>query len=216
MPRDQVLFFETPVPGVVVVNTSRIAGLDPTDPFQLSKAEAIGRKQCVQIFAFLRAHAVGFSNAVRMDTAAKVGVRESRHIKGRYLLTADDIVNARPFPDCIAVGGYPIDIHAPSDAVTSTTHIDPETKYQIPLRALLPEAIDNLIVVGRCISGTHEAAAAFRVSPIAMAIGQGGGVAAAEAAARGVLPAELPFESVRRRLLEQGAFLALPTLVADR
>ena len=59
VPRDQVLFFETPVPGVVIVNTSRIVGLDGTDPFQLSQAESIGRRQCVQIFNFLRRHCVG-------------------------------------------------------------------------------------------------------------------------------------------------------------
>ena len=43
VPRDQVLFFETPTPGVVIVNTSRVVGLDPTEPFQLSRAESIRR-----------------------------------------------------------------------------------------------------------------------------------------------------------------------------
>jgi hypothetical protein len=207
VPRDQVLFFETPTPGVVIVNTSRIVGLDPTDPFQLSRAESLGRKQCVQIFNFLRRHAVGFQNAIRMDTAAKIGVRESRHIEGRYTLTADDILTARAFPDCIALGGYPIDIHAAGDAATRTTHLEPSTKYQIPLRALEPAGIDNLVVVGRCISATHEAAAAFRVTPIGMAIGQGGGVAAAEAVLAGTSVAAVPFERIRARLLAQNAFL---------
>jgi hypothetical protein len=207
VPRDQVLFFETPTPGVVIVNTSRITGLDPTDPFQLSQAESIGRKQCVQIFQFLRDRAVGFRNAIRMDTAAKIGVRESRHIQGRYIITADDLITARAFPDCIAVGGYPIDIHSPGDNATQTTHLKPDTKYQIPLRALLPVEISNLVVVGRCISATHEAAAAFRVTPISMAIGQGGGVAAAEAVKSGTPVGNVPFGTIRSRLLEQRAFL---------
>jgi hypothetical protein len=207
VPRDQVLLFETPTPGVVIVNTSRVIGLDPTDPFQLSRAESLGRKQCVQIFNFLRQHAVGFKNAIRMDTAAKIGVRESRHIEGRYTITADDILTSRAFPDCIALGGYPIDIHAPGDAATRTTHLEPGTKYQIPLRALEPQGIDNLVVVGRCISATHEAAAAFRVTPISMAIGQGGGVAAAEAVLAGTSVTAAPFERIRARLLAQNAFL---------
>ncbi len=46
IPRDQVLFFETATPGVVIVNTSRIPGLDPADPADLSRAEIIGRRQC--------------------------------------------------------------------------------------------------------------------------------------------------------------------------
>ncbi|HEY0944016.1 MAG TPA: FAD-dependent oxidoreductase [Opitutaceae bacterium] len=207
VPRDQVLFFETPVPGVVVVNTSRITGLDATDPFQLSRAECLGRRQCAQIFNFLRKHAVGFEKAIRMDTAAKIGVRESRHVQALYQLTAEDVLSARPFEDAIALGGYPIDIHSPSAATTVTTRLQPKTKYQIPLRSLLVGDPANLVVAGRCIGATHEAAAAFRVTPISMAIGQGAGVVAAEAAARGVAPAEVPFAAVRQRLLAQGACL---------
>lgn len=207
VPRDQVLFFETPVPGVVIVNTSRITGLDGTDPFQLSRAESLGRRQCVQIFNFLRRHAPGFQNAVRMDTAAKVGVRETRHIEGRHTLTAADITEARAFDDAIALGGYPIDVHAVSQASTHTVHLRPDAAYQIPLRSLLPVSPSNLVVVGRCISATHEAAAAFRVTPISMAIGQGGGVAAAEAVRLGVPPSAVSFAVIRERLLAQGARL---------
>jgi hypothetical protein len=210
VPRDQVLFFETPIPGVVIVNTSRIAGLDATDPFQLSRAETIGRRQCAQIFRFLREYAPGFAQAVRMDTAAKIGVRETRHIAGLYQLTAEDLTNAREFPDAIALGGYPIDIHAPSAAMTITTHLRPDTRYQIPLRSLLVARPANLLVVGRGISATHEAAAAFRVTPIAMAIGQAGGVTAAEAARRNVSPAQVPFAVIRERLVQQGAQLPPP------
>lgn len=207
VPRDQVLFFETPVPGVVIVNTSRIVGFDGTDPFQLSRAEIIGRRQCVQIFNFLRKHCVGFKNAIRMDTAAKVGVRETRHIEGLYTLTGDDILTSHPFEDAIAQGGYPIDIHNPTKGTTETTHLPVDAIYQIPLRSLLVKSPGNLIVVGRCISATHEASAAFRATPIAMAIGQGGGVTAAEAATRGIAPAQVPFDAIRKQLLSQGACL---------
>lgn len=207
VPRDQVLFFETPVPGVVIVNTSRVHGLDGTDPFQLSRAESLGRRQCVQIFNFLRKHAIGFQNAVRMDTSAKIGVRETRHIAGEYTITADDITEAHSFPDAIALGGYPIDVHAPTAVTTDTVHLRPNTIYHIPLRSLLVQSVPNLVVVGRCISATHEAAAAFRVTPISMAIGQGGGVAAAEAVKLGLAPGQVPFAQIRARLLSQGARL---------
>lgn len=207
VPRDQVLFFETPTPGVVIVNTSRVTGFDGTDPFQLSRAESAGRRQCAQIYRFLRRHAAGFENAVRMDTSAKIGVRETRHIAGRHLLTAEELTSGQPFADTIALGGYPIDIHAPGEATTKTTYLKRDAIYQIPLRCLLPVSPENLIVVGRCISATHEAAAAVRVTPIAMAIGQAGGVVAAEAARRGLSPAELPWPIIRERLLAQGARL---------
>ena len=186
---------------------------DATDPFQLSRAEMIGRQQCTQIFRFLRRHAPGFAKAVRMDTAAKIGVRETRHVRGRYLLTADDLPQVRDFDDAIALGGYPIDIHSPDAESTVTTHLRPTARYQIRLRSLLAETPGNLVLVGRCVSATHEAAAAIRVTPIAMAIGQAGGVVAAEAA-RDALPAEVPFAAIRERLVAQGA--KLPVAMARR
>jgi len=212
VPRDHVLFFETAVPGVVIVNTSRVTGLDATDPWQLSRAESIGRRQCQQIFQFLRAHAPGFAHAVRMDSAPKIGVRESRHVVGRYVLTGDDIVEAREFPDTVALGGYPIDIHSPGGDTTLTRYLKPDAAYEIPLRTLLPLGFTNLVVVGRAISATHEASAALRVSPIAMAIGQAGGVVAAEAAKLKTPAADVPWATIRERLLSQGA--ALPPVTA--
>jgi hypothetical protein len=207
VPREVVLFFETPEPGVVVVNTSRVTGLRATDPFELSQAEMIGRRQCQQIFRFLRNHAPGFANAVRMDTAAKIGVRESRHVRALVVLSAEDLLTSKPFDDAIAMGGYPIDIHSPGSAATDTTDLPPDTAYQIPLRSLLVEHPRNLIVVGRCIGASHEAAGGLRVTPIAMAIGQAGGVAAAVAVERGVDPVDAPYSVVRDVLETQGAQL---------
>lgn len=207
VPRDQVLFFETATPGVVIVNTSRIQGLSATDPFALSTAEMIGRRQCRQIFAFLRQHCPGFEHAVRVDGAAKVGVRESRHVDGRYRLTAEDLLEQRSFDDCIALGGYPIDIHSPDAATTRTVKPGRALRYQIPLRSLLVESPANLVVVGRCLSATHEAAAAVRVTPIAMAVGQAGGTVAALAVQRGCPPAEVPARDVQQTLRASGAEL---------
>jgi hypothetical protein len=207
VPREYVLFFETATPGVVIVNTSRVQGLDATDPLQLSQAEMIGRKQCAQIFEFLRRDCPGFEHAIRMDAAAQIGVRESRHVRGLYTLTADDLARQRAFPDPIALGGYPIDIHSPEKAETDSVHFKAGTTYQIPMRALLVTAPENLVVGGRCISATHEAMAAFRVTPIAMAIGQAAGTIAALAAKSGTPPAQLPYAAVREQLLAQRARL---------
>lgn len=207
VPRDHVLFFETSTPGVVIVNTSRVQGLDATDPVQLSRAEVIGRRQCAQIFAFLKRWCPGFENAIRMDAAAQIGVRESRHVRGLYTITADDLATQRAFPDPVALGGYPIDIHSPASAETGSVHFAKGTTYQIPMRALLVERPDNLVIAGRCISATHEAMAAFRVTPIAMAIGQGAGAIASAAVQRGTAPARVDYSDVRTRLLARHAKL---------
>lgn len=207
VPRDQVLFFETATPGTFIVNTSRIQGLDATDPLQLSRAETIGRRQCAQIFDFLKHHCAGFANAYRMDTAAKVGVRESRHVKGIYVLESDDLLTERQFPDAIAMGGYPIDIHSPDDAKTRTTKLPKSLAYQIPLRSLIVANPENLVVVGRCLSATHEASAAVRVTPISMAVGQAGGIVAALCARNGTAASAISPSVVRTILSEQKAIL---------
>ena len=209
MPRGDVLFFETATEGVYIVNTSRIQGLDATNPYDLSRAEIEGRRQCSQIFHFLKSHCPGFEKAIFVGTGPQVGVRETRHVRGLYTLTAEDLANEARFPDPIAIGGYPIDIHSPTGESTQSVHLRDNIAYQIPMRSLLVKNPCNLIFVGRSISATHEAAAAFRVTPIAMAIGQAGGtLAALSVLGKSTTPANtFPYEILRAKLEADGAFL---------
>jgi hypothetical protein len=86
-----------------------------------------------------------------------IGVRETRRFIGDYQLTAEDILQARKFPDVIARSTYPVDIHNPEGTGTLLKRIPPGEAYDIPLRCLLPQKVDCILVAGRCISGTHEA-----------------------------------------------------------
>jgi hypothetical protein len=207
IPRGDVLFFETATHGVVALNCTRIQGLDPTKPGDLSRAEMLGRKQVQQVYTFLRQHAPGFENAVLMDTPAQVGVREGRHPQGVYVLQADDLLEEKVFPDPIMQAGYPIDIHGSSGSDTKSRHLRPEGAYQIPLRCLLVRSPNNLILAGRAISATHEAAAAIRVSPLAMGIGQAAGTLAGLAIKGAGDCNAVPYPDVRRVLLEQESML---------
>jgi len=207
VPRGDVLFFETATPGVYIVNTSRIQGLDATNPYELSRAETEGRRQCRQIFEFLKNHAPGFENSFVVGTGPQIGVRETRHVEGLYTLTAEDLANEVDFSDPAAAGGYPIDIHSPTGDNTESVHLRNDIAYKIPMRSLLVHEPDNVVFVGRGISATHEAAAAFRVTPIAMAIGQAGGTLAALAAIGGIPANQLPYEILKERLLDEGACL---------
>jgi hypothetical protein len=134
-------------------------------------------------------------------------VRETRRIVGEYQLTASDVLNARKFPDAIARGAYPVDIHNPEGTGTILKRLPPGEAYDIPLRSLLPQSAEGLIVAGRCISGTHEAHSSYRVIPIVMATGQAAGVCAALAAQSGRAPRAIPVGEVQAELLRQGANL---------
>ena len=210
IPRENVLMFGTGRPGEYIVNTTRIVDHDATDAMSLSDAERLGRQQCLELDGFLRKYVPGFEDALLEFTGPSVGVRGSRQLCGCYTLTAADILERRAFSDRIAHSSYPIDIHNPKGEGTNSTFMsEPGTYYSIPYSIMVCPEIDNLIVTGRCVSATFEAQAAIRTTPTVGAMGQAAGVAAAQAADKGVTVRDVDVQSVQRELVAQGAYLEL-------
>jgi len=207
LPREDILFFATPHEGEVSVNSTRVTRVLGTDVWDLSYAEWMSRRQMRQIAEFLKQYVPGFEKSYVMQSGVNVGVRETRRIIGDYQLTADDVLSARKFDDAIARGAYPVDIHNPTGTGTVLKRLPPGEAYDIPLRCLMPQNAEGLIVAGRCISGTHEAHSSYRVMPIVMATGQAAGVTAALAARRAIPPRETSIREVQRELVRQGASL---------
>lgn len=202
---NRVIFITQPREGEVAVNMTRVL-TDATDADDLSRAEMQSRKDVWEVERFLREYIPGFKNAYVIDTAHRLGIRETRRIMGEYVLTRDDILRCRRFDDCITVASYPIDLHDPNGPDCTLEH--PQDTYDIPYRCLVPRKLANLLVVGRCISATHEALAAIRVMPTGMALGHAGGAAAALAHKNGLKNVrEVDVQELRRTLLAQGARL---------
>lgn len=207
LPREDILFFGTPHPREVAVNSTRVTGVRGIDVWDLTHAEWHSRMQMRQIAAFLRRRVPGFKDAYVAQSGTHIGVRETRRIAGEYRLTGSDVLQARKFDDVVARCTYPMDIHNPSGTGTELRRLPPGESYDIPLRALLPRRTQNLLVAGRCISGTHEALSSYRVMPTAMATGQAAGVCAALSAAHRQPPRALDAREVQRELVRQGANL---------
>jgi hypothetical protein len=207
VPRDRLLVFEGVRPGEGVVNTTRVPGRLGIVGRDLAQAEIEGRNQAYDVMTFLQRRVPGFSKVYLIETPAQIGVRETRRITGDYVLQQEDILRGVKFPDAIACGGYPIDIHDPTSMQVVAKRLPAGEYYSIPYRCLLPKGLENVLVAGRCISSTHEAFAAFRVSAIVMAIGQGAGTAAAMAAVKDSSPRNVDVSQLQRTLREQGAFL---------
>ena len=207
LPREDILFFGTPHEDEVSVNSTRVTHVLGTDVWDLSYAEAASRRQMRQLAAFLRRYVPGFERAYVAQSGVNIGVRETRRITGEYMLTADDVLGARKFPDAVARGTYPIDIHSPTGSGTVLKHIPLGEAYDIPLRTLIPQRTDGLLVAGRCISGTHEAHSSYRVMPISMATGQAAGVAAALSVRSKKSVRDVAIDEVRAELRRQGANL---------
>jgi hypothetical protein len=207
LPREDILFFATPHAREVSVNSTRVTRVLGTDVWDLSYAECVSRHQMRQIAEFLSRYVPGFEKSYAIQSGINIGVRETRRIVGEYQLDAADVLNARKFDDAIARGAYPVDIHNPAGSGTVLKRLPPGEAYDIPLRCLLPQSTDGLIVAGRCMSGTHEAHSSYRVMPIVMATGQAAGVCAAMAARQGKSPKDVSPREVQRELLRQGASL---------
>lgn len=214
--REDMLFFGTPHPRELSINSTRITRVRGTDVWDLTFAECEGRRQMRQIAAFLRKYVPGFEQSYVMQSGVQVGVRETRRILGEYYITADDLLSARRFDDVIARGSYPVDIHNPDGRGTILKRLPPDQAYDIPLRALIPRDIDNLLMAGRCISGSHEAHSSYRVMPIAMATGQAAGVCAALAVQQGIPARQVTARDVQQQLLAQGANLGDQHLAPSR
>ena len=206
LPREDLLFFATPHARELSVNSTRVAGRG-IDVWDLTNAEWQARRQMRQIVAFFKRYVPGFERAYLAQSGTTIGVRETRRILGEYQLTSQDVLEARKFDDVIARCSYPIDIHNPKGSGTVLLRLPPGEAFDIPLRSLIPKGVDGLLTAGRCISGTHEALSSYRVMPVAMAIGQAAGVAAAIAAKRKSLPRKVSHYEVQKELVRQGANL---------
>lgn len=197
--RDRVLLFGGVAPDEVIVNVTRVSGATVVSARSWTGAEMEGRRQIWQYARFLQQKIPGFKRSRVIHAGQQLGIRESRLIRGRYVLTVEDLVTGVPFEDRIAAGSYPVDIHSPSDGSLVTQDLEVDY-YFIPYRALLPRRTSNLLLAGRCISATHEACAAIRVSPIAMAIGEAAGIAADMAVKDGIDPADVEVARIQAEL----------------
>ena len=187
------------------VNMSRVSGVDSTKPESYTHGEVEGRKQIYELERYLKNFVPGFENAWREKVAPFMGIRESRVIVGKYILTAEDILACRRFDDAVAVASYPVDIHHATGG-DCTLHWC-EDCYDIPYRSLVPAAVENLLVAGRCSSMNHEAMASTRVMSTCMALGEAAGRAARIALEEGVRPSAVDVEKVREELRQTGAYL---------
>ncbi len=201
-PAGHVLLYATHLPDEICVNMTNVINVDATDVRQLTEAEKVCRRQIDAIIPFLREYAPGYENCYLVAAAANVGVRETRHFKGLYTVTPEDIVEARVFDDWIATKNYfNFDIHSLKgpglDENGAQHHFRAKGKYTLPYRACVPVKLDNLLLSGRNISGTHKAHSNYRVMPICLNIGQGVGVAAAIAVKENILPRDVDVKKVQ-------------------
>jgi len=206
-PRENILVFFGVGEDVLHFNSTRVIKLNPTDPFDVSRAEVMARRQIHELVSFLKENSKAFDESALISIAVDIGVRESRKLKGVHILTADEIINCTQFEDSIALGNYDIDIHNPTGTGTSHRFFGDGEYYTIPYRSLLPKEFNNLLVAGRCLSATHEAQASVRIMPTCCCLGQAAGTAVAVAIKSDKNAHNVDVKSLQNKLIENGAVL---------
>jgi hypothetical protein len=176
---------------------------DGTDVFDLTEAEILGREIVEEAARFLKNEVAGFQSSFLQDTAVTVGIRETRHALGDYVLEFDEASSCAKHPDGVAASTWPFEFHT-EGVETRWEFLPAGDWFEIPLRSLIARDVTNLLVAGRCISATHEALASSRVTGVCMAIGEAAGVAAARCVEQDAGPRDLDGEKLRAELVTSG------------
>ncbi|MFW5889318.1 MAG: FAD-dependent oxidoreductase [Bacillota bacterium] len=207
VPRDRVLFFEQPSPGVITVNMTRVVDKNPVNGKDLGEAEVESRRQVINTINFLKNYLPGFDASYLIAIAPQIGIRESRRLVGDYVLTGKEIIQKARFDNAISRGAYPIDIHSPDGEEMEVQSLEDGEWYHIPRGCLITSEIPNLLVAGRNISTTHEAHASTRIQPSSMALGQAAGTNAALSVKLKKFPLEVDVQKLQDNLRKDNAIV---------
>lgn len=209
LPRKKIWAFATTRPGELLCNCTRIVGpdgreLNPLLAQDFTDAEIEGRRQVHEYARFFKDKLAGCENSYINDTAVQVGVRQTRQVMGRYVLTNHDVVTGAKFDDGIARSPWPIELHAGEKPKVEWLIND---YYEVPYRCFVPAQGIGLLTAGRCLSAEHEAVASARVTAQCFAYGQAIGMAASLSIKNQLMPHELNGAELRAELNRVGAQL---------
>jgi len=185
--------------------TADMGRVDATDPEQRTRAECASRRQALQMVQALRESDNPELRRIEwIGTGPQVSVRETRRVKGVYVLSEEDALAGRTFEDAIAWRSGFMDPGGQRGAKFTRMKL-----HDVPYRAILPEKLDGLLMAGRCISATHAGATAGKSMGNCMATGHAAGLAAALSAKKGCVPRELKVAELQDALRADGVDLAV-------
>lgn len=185
--------------------TADLNRIDPTDVEQRTKAECFSRRQALQMVQAVRESDNPALQQIEWSGAGpQVSVRESRRVKGVYVITEEEAMAGQTFEDAIAWRSGFLDLGGQKGGKYVKMQI-----HDAPYRAILPEKLEGLLAAGRCISATHASAAAGKSMGNCMATGHAAGVAGALCVAKNCPPRELKVTELQAALHSDGVNLDL-------
>lgn len=145
--------------------------INPLDMISASNAVKLGRETIYRLANFCKQYFPGFENSYISNIADMLGIRVSRRIVGKYVYTIEDLKSGKKFDNPVVISNYPVDIHSNK---ANKSLLETVTKeYQLPVESLISKDIDNLFVVGRCLSADFYSQGALRIIPSCFSMGEG-------------------------------------------
>ena len=194
-------------PGTMMINTTRLVDIDGTSGASVSEGMVRGRQEIEQLTALMRNHFPGFERVRLKAVAPSLGVRETRRIRGGYVLRVEDLNSGQDFEDTIGFSSYGWDLPDPKRPSDNPNHGDKRPVTPIPFRIMVPGKIANLICPGRAVSVERPVLGPLRVMAPCMAMGEAAGEAAGQALDTGVSFSEVDTQRLRRELEGHGAIV---------
>ncbi|MBC8620577.1 FAD-dependent oxidoreductase [Parabacteroides faecis] len=188
-----------PNTNVYMLAGTRVYKADCSVADDLTKAEIEGRRQIRAIMDMLRKYGTKENLPGLVALPSYIGIRETRHIKCLYQISDEDAMYGKHFEDAIANGSYRLDIHHQDKPGLTFRYLDGSevyvrpgvadqksrwrkemevdpTFYQIPLRSIIPEKHENLMVAGRMLDAAIIAYSGIRVMVNMNQVGEAAGV----------------------------------------
>jgi hypothetical protein len=191
--------------GVHMAAFLHVFNTNAADAAQLTAGEMEGRRKVRAYMDAARKYG-GEKNSPCLLDLGVLGIRETRSFTANYVLTGEDVISCKRFPDAIANGTYPVDVHDPKTGKFHFTRVKGDF-YQIPLSALVSDAAPNVVLAGRSVSADRTAFGGIRVMVNLNQTGEAAGVTAATAAESQTAVAKVPADTVRKRLADLGAIV---------
>lgn len=195
---------DTKAPGCLFEDTMVVWGPSPgpmncADADELTQSEVAVRLAVYDDLENKKSMREDLKGAQIIDTGTLIGIRQTRFFEGEYKITGEDVLEGRKFDDVIAMAANPvINYYGYRRFLT-------HEGYQIPYRTIVPLKVDNLLVVGRCMSSDQIAYESWRAMAHILAIGEAAGVAAAISTADGTSVRNVNVKALQKRLVEQGS-----------
>ena len=187
--------------GIYSLMTNHEYGVSAFDAAAITEATIRARHEIHEIVTGLRQLGSPWENIAVVATAEQIGVREGRRIRGRYVITAEDVARGLTHEQAVCRARFSIDVHALT--AHGNKEVNQEFKkgghqpYDIPYPALIAADVDGLLVAGRCISGDFIAHSSYRVTGNSVPMGEAAGLAAAVSIRRKVMPHELDWREIK-------------------